>query len=210
MHILEVCTEENGVLEEEFDLVMLNIENLQSRVQTDKRRIDFQVAGVGIHIQPQEIGTGISVLQSRDHQIIEEAESMFLGHQLKIDAISKRIMENTTQIPLIKGTIIRIQQSLKEMNKKIDNVNKVLESIYTSMRDVPSRRELREHALHINQQVAQIQDINTGSTLAMGGYKFFKVSQFDFTRQNHNDYKQVHLRWFTLRDSITLGVLHLV
>lgn len=76
-----------------------------------------------------------------------------------------------------------IQKSLKEMNWKIEDVKKVLASITKSLKEVPARTELREHPVQLEDQVAQIQEVNTGLTTAMEGCEISESSWFDF-RQN--------------------------
>jgi len=53
--------------------------------------------------------------------------------------MSKRIMDNASQILGINGTNIGIQRSLKDMNSKIEKVNEVLNSIKNSLKELPSR-----------------------------------------------------------------------
>jgi hypothetical protein len=69
------------------------------------------------------------------------------------------------------------------MNSKIHKVNQVLDSIETSLREVPSRRELREHANALDEHLVQMQEVNTGLTTAMEGYKFSESSQYNFRQQ---------------------------
>jgi hypothetical protein len=97
-----------------------------------------------------------------------------------LEAISKRITSCDAQILAVKGTNIGLQRSLKDMNSKIQKVNDVLESIKNSLKEVPSRRELREHATAMDEQLVQMQEVNTGLTTAMEGYKFSESSQFNF------------------------------
>jgi hypothetical protein len=56
-----------------------------------------------------------------------------------MEAMIKHIVDNASQILAIKGTNNGMQRSLKDMNSKIQKVNKVLHSIKTSLREVPSR-----------------------------------------------------------------------
>jgi hypothetical protein len=44
VHIMQACNEEKVILEDEFDLVQANIDILETRVHTDKYRVDAAVA----------------------------------------------------------------------------------------------------------------------------------------------------------------------
>jgi len=99
----------------------------------------------------QEIRSGVNILQAQDNQIVQEANSIFEAHKNELEVMSKRITNCDSQILSIKGTNIGIQRPLKDMNSKIQKVNEVLDSIKTSLKEVPSRRELREHATAMNE-----------------------------------------------------------
>jgi len=101
-----------------------------------------------------------------------------------MEAMSKRITNNASQILAVKGTNIGIQRSLKDMNSKIQKVNEVLNSIKSSLKEVPSKRELREHAATMDKQIDQVKEVITGLTMAMEGYKFSESSRFGFHPQS--------------------------
>ena len=188
MHIIQTCNEEKEVLEDQFGSVKANIEILGTRIRTDKHCVDADVAAVGTQLQVQEavlqaIRSGINILQEQDAQIVQEANDMFITHKREMEAMNKHIMDNPSQILAIKGTNIGIQRSLKDMNSKIQKVNEVLDSIKTSLREVPSRRELKEHPTAMGEQIVQMQEVNTGLTTAMEGYKFSESSQYNFRQQ---------------------------
>jgi Zn-finger domain-containing protein len=58
------------------------------------------------------------------------------------------------------------------MNSKIAKVNEVLGSIKSSLKEVPSRKELKDHATTMDEQLVCMQEVNTGLTTAMEGYRF--------------------------------------
>jgi hypothetical protein len=66
------------------------------------------------------------------------------------------------------------------MYSNIVQVNEVLDSIKNSLREIPSRRELREHAAVVDEQIAQDREVNTKLTTAMEGYKFSDSSRYNF------------------------------
>jgi hypothetical protein len=120
----------------------------------------------------QEIRSAVNILQAQDNQIVEEANTIFETHKKELEAISKRVTNCDGEILTIKGTNIGIQRSLKDMNSRIHIVNEVLESIKSALKEVPSRRELREHATVMDEQLVQMQEVNTGLTTAREGIKF--------------------------------------
>lgn len=98
----------------------------------------------------RELRSGVNILQSQDTQIVQEANDIFISHRKEMEAMSKRITDNATQILAIKGTNIEIQRSLKDIHSKVQKVNEVSESIKKSLKEVPSKCELREHAMAMN------------------------------------------------------------
>ena len=53
VRIVQACNKEKEILEDEFESVLFNIKILETRIQTDKHRVDAEVAGVGSQIQLQ-------------------------------------------------------------------------------------------------------------------------------------------------------------
>jgi predicted nucleic acid-binding Zn-ribbon protein len=177
VHIVHAGNEEKEILEDEFESVKANIEIVESRIHTDKQRVDMEVAGVGSQMQLQEavlqeIRSGVNILQAQDNQIVAEANSIFEAHKLELEAISKRVTSCDCQILSIKGTNIGIQRSLNDMNSKIAKVNEVFGSIKSSLKEVPSRKELKDDATTMDEQLVRMQEVNTGLTPAMEGYRF--------------------------------------
>jgi predicted nucleic acid-binding Zn-ribbon protein len=151
INIIQACNDVKEVLEDEFVSVKANIKILETSITYDKHHVAADVAGVGTQLQLQEavlqeLRSGINILQGRDAQIVQETNDIFIMYTKEIEAMSKRITDNASQILAVKGTNISIQRSLKDINSKIQKVNKVLDSIINFFREVPSRRELREHA----------------------------------------------------------------
>jgi hypothetical protein len=68
--------------------------------------------------------------------------------------------------------------------KRIDKVNNVMTAITTSLKQVPSKRELQLHTNQMEEQMQQVAEMNTGLTTAMEEYKFSQSSPYDFTRSS--------------------------
>jgi hypothetical protein len=68
---------------------------------------------------------------------------------------------------------------MKALTKKSDDINTILSSKTKSLKKVQSKMEFREHALGMNKQFVQIQEVNTGLTTAMGYYKYSECSQYN-------------------------------
>jgi len=100
-----------------------------------------------------------------------------------LEALSKRITNCDGQILTVKGTNIGIQLSLKDMNSKSVKVNEVLDAIKNSLKGIPPKRELREHAAVMEDQLAKSRELNTGLTTGMEGYMLSDSPSYNFGRQ---------------------------
>jgi hypothetical protein len=102
VHIVQACNEEKEVVEDVFESVKANIEILESRIHTDKQRVDMEVSGVGTQMNLQgavlqEIRSGVNILQAQDNQIVEEANQIFETHMREMEAISKGLPTATVK-----------------------------------------------------------------------------------------------------------------
>jgi hypothetical protein len=52
-------------------------------------------------------------------------------------------------------------------SKRIGKVNKVLATIMDSMKNIPSKRQLCQHQVVMDEKLAQVEEINMGLTTAM-------------------------------------------
>jgi predicted nucleic acid-binding Zn-ribbon protein len=174
VHIVQVGNKGKEILEDELKSVKANIEILESRIDTDKQRVDKEVAGVGSHMQLQEavlqeIRSGVNILQAQDNQIVQVANSIFEAFKNQLEAISTRVTNCDSQLLYIKGTNIGIQRSLKDVNSMIVKVNEILDTIRNSLKGSPSQRALGQHASVMEDQLARYTELNTGLTTAMEG-----------------------------------------
>jgi hypothetical protein len=115
IYVIEASNDENGILEKDFDSVKNGIIIRESRLQTEKIRVDFEVQGVGSMMQFQqvmleELQSGIHVLQEEDNQIAEEATDLFAGIRTELEAQSKKITNNGLQIFAQKVSIEAVQK----------------------------------------------------------------------------------------------------
>ena len=84
VHVIEACNEEKDILKEDFDSVRNGILIMESRLQTEKSKIDTEVQGVGSMMNFQqavleELRSSIHILQDQDNQIVGEATDLFSG-----------------------------------------------------------------------------------------------------------------------------------
>ena len=185
IHVIQACNEEKEVLEDEFDSVRNGIMIMESRIQPEKVRIDSEVSGVGSMMQLQqvvlqELRSGVQILQSQDNQIVSEATELLAGFRKELEAQCKHIMDNTLQLVVVENSNQSIQKGLSEMTKRIDEVNKIMASITTSLKDIPSKRGLRQHAQVMEDQIAQVEEVDTGLTMAVEGYGFSDSAPYEF------------------------------
>jgi len=185
VHRIQACDEEKGLLEEELDSVRNGILIMESRLQTEKIRIDSKVSGVGsmvnlLQAALQQLCSRIHMLQSQDNQRVSEATDLFAGMRQELEAQSKRISVNSLQVLAIKTSTQSVQKGLSALTKRIDEVNKAMAGITTTLKNIPTKRELREHQDLMDDQLAQVEEINTGLTTAMEAYKVSESTPFQF------------------------------
>jgi predicted nucleic acid-binding Zn-ribbon protein len=136
IHVIEACNEVKDVLEEEFDSVRNGIPIMESRLQTEKIRIESEVFGVGTMANVQdamlpELCSGIHVLQSQANQIVSEATDLFNRMRQELEALSKRISDNTLQISAVKVSTESVQKGVSILSTRIDEVIKAMTAIMT-------------------------------------------------------------------------------
>lgn len=103
MHVITAYNEQNDLIEEKFHSVRNVILIMESRLQTEKLRIDSEVPGVGSMVQfqqavLQELRSGIHIRQTQDIQIVHEATDLFAGMCQELDTQSKQIPDNSLQL----------------------------------------------------------------------------------------------------------------
>jgi hypothetical protein len=103
--------------------------------------------------------------------------------------MSVRIRDNAAKILPTEGTTKRLQDGIKDLSNKIDNVNIVLRSTMKFRNDLPSPMELRDHLVAMDEQVARIQELNNclkppwKSNNSQKVLNIISVNQWD--RQDH-------------------------
>ena len=185
MHVIQACNEEKEIIEDDFESVKNNIRILETRIQTERQRIDSDVSEVSSQTEMQqailkELRFGIRILQSQDSQIVDEASQLFRGMRTEMDAMSKRITANSIQLLANQNKNKKIQEDIQGLKTGVESVNKVLSKISNSLNDIPSRQELRNHATLMEEQTMKILEVNTGLTTAMDGFKVSESSRFNF------------------------------
>ena len=185
MHVIQACNEEKEIIEDDFESVKNDIRILETRIQTERQRIDSDVSGVSTQSDMQqamlkELRFGIHILQTQDNQIVDEASQMFQGMKSEMEAMSKRITANSIQLLVNQNKNKKIQDDIRGLTIAIESVNKTMSKIRDSLKDIPSRQELRIHAAIMDEQTMKIQEVNTGLTTAMEGFKVSESSRFNF------------------------------
>jgi len=185
MHVIQACNEEKEIIEDDFESVKNNIRILETRIQTERQRIDSDVSGVSTQSDMQqamlkELRFGIHILQTQDNQIVDEASQMFQGMKSEMEAMSKRITANSIQLLANQNKHTKIQDEIRGLTLATETVNKIMSKIKDSLQNVPSRQELRNHAALMDEQTLKIQEVNTGLTTAMEGFKVSESSRFNF------------------------------
>jgi predicted nucleic acid-binding Zn-ribbon protein len=105
---------------------------------------------------------------------------LFEGIRAELEAQSKKNTANGPRIFGQKVSIQAVQKSIGVLSTRIDEVNKVLTTITESMKTIPSKRELRQYQVAIDEMLVQMAEVNTGLTTAMEQYKFSESTPFEF------------------------------
>ena len=189
VHVIEACKEEKDLLDEEFDSVRNGIVIMESRLQTEKIRIDSEISGVGTmarfqEAMLQELRSGIHVLQAQDDQIVPEATDLFGGIRKELEVQRKKVTGNSLQLIAVKSAIQAIQKGLAVLTKRVDKVVKTTAAITTSLKQIPTKLELRQHANAMDEHKVQMTEMNTGLTTAMEECKISQSSPYNFGKSS--------------------------
>jgi len=177
VHVIEACNEEKDILKEDFDSVKNGILIMESRLQTEKTRIDSEVQGVGSMMNFQqavlgELRSSIHILQDQDNQIVTEATDLFTGFRKEQEAQSKKVLDIGLQNFANKVAIQAIQKTVEILSLRIDEANKVLATVTDRIKDIPSKQELRQFQVTMDNSRNQLAEANTGLTTVLEQYKF--------------------------------------
>ena len=175
-HVIEACNEEKDLIKEDFVSVGNGIKIMESRLQTEKKRIDSDVQGVGSVMNYQqavlgELRSSIHVLQNQDNQIVGEATDMFIGIKTELEAQGKKIVDMGLQNFANKVAVQAVQKTVGILSKRVDEVTMVLATVTEKMKDMPSRRELRQFQAMMEESAEHLAEVNTGLTTAIDQYK---------------------------------------
>jgi hypothetical protein len=171
VHVIKACNEEKDILKEDFDSVRNGILIMESRLQTEKTRIDTEVQGVGSMVQCQkavldELRSGIHILHEQDNQIAGEATDLFAGIRAELEAQSKKRRDYGLQIFAQKCSIQALQKPTGTLSKWIDNINTAVTAITQSLKTIPTKQELRQHKIVMEESLNTMAEVNTGLTTA--------------------------------------------
>jgi hypothetical protein len=84
---------------------------------------------------------------------VEEATDLFSGIRQELEALGKPTSDNTLQILAVKVSTQTVQKRVSVLSKTIDEVNKAMAAITTSLKTVPSRRDLQCHGQTKKKQI---------------------------------------------------------
>ena len=124
------------------------------------------------------------MLQSQDNQIVQEATDLFDGMRSELGALSKRMSDNALQSLALKASTQSLTKGLALMSKRMDEVVKTTAAITTSLKQIPTKLELQQHASAMEEHKAQMVEVNTGLTTALEECKFSQSLPFNFGRSS--------------------------
>jgi len=177
VHVIEACNEEKDILKEDFDSVRNGILIMESRLQTEKTRVDSEVQGVGSMMNFQqavlgELRSSIHVLQDQDNQIVTEATDLFSGFRKELEILNKKVLDLGLQTFGNKVAIQAVQKTVGILSRRMDEVTAVLATVTDKIKDIPSKQELRQFQASMDESKNQLAEANTGLTTALEQYKF--------------------------------------
>ena len=176
VHVIEACNEEKDILKEDFDSVKNGIMIMESRLQTEKTRIDSEVQGVGSMMNFQqavlgELRSSIHVLQDQDNQIVAEATDLFTGFKKELEDQGKKLLDLSLQNFANKVATQAIQKTVGILSRRVDEVTTVLATVTDKIKDLPSKREILQFQATMEDSRNRLAEVNTGLTTALDQYK---------------------------------------
>ena len=175
--VIEACNDEKDLIKEDFVSVGNGIKIMESRLLTEKKRIDSDVQGVGSVMNYQqavlgELRSSIHVLHNQDNQIVGEATDMFIGIKAELEAQSKKVVDMGLQNFANKVAVQAVQNTVGILSRRVDEITTVLATVTDKIKDMPSKRELRQFQATMEDSANQLAEANTGLTTAIDQYKF--------------------------------------
>jgi hypothetical protein len=177
VHVVQACNEEKEIIEDEFAAVRQDLELLETQILTEKAKIEGQVSGVGSQMMLQqvvihEMRQGITILQTQDNIIIQEAADIFAGIRRPMDYVVKKQTEASSTLLNHRRTIMKLQADTKTMNIHITSMLGRIGGLERSTKDLATKKDLDSHVRAMDETLVKIQEVSTGLTEHMEGYKF--------------------------------------
>jgi hypothetical protein len=132
----------------------------------------------------QELCSGIHILQGQDNDIVEEATDQFAGIQREKETIGKLISDNYPQIHAVKSSNQTIQNTVAGVTLRIDEFSNSMAGITTLLKSIPTKRQLSQHQDMMDDQLAQVEEIDTGLTTAIEAYMVSESTPFHIAHQS--------------------------
>jgi len=98
---------------------------------------------------------------------VSEATDLFTGMYHELDALDKRMSDNSLATFAVKVMTQTVQKGISVLTKRNDAVHKAMAAITTSLDNIPVKRELWLHVQTIEEQMVQVAEVNTGLTSPM-------------------------------------------
>jgi len=118
----------------------------------------------------EEMRTGISIVQTQDNAIMQEASSFFQGiHQYIADMITKQV-ENGSKLLNHKKANVKIQGENKILSRRQNEMEEVIEGIQNFLDTLPIKANLLKHTKAMDETFSNIQEVCNGSTTHMEHY----------------------------------------
>jgi len=196
IHVVQACNKEKEIIEDKSLAVQQDLEIVEGRSHTEKAKIDGELSGVGgeVHLQQaiiEEMRAGITILQSQDNVIVQEARSIFQGiHKQVADMIKQQPTQGSTLLNH-KKAIVTLQEETKNISRQHKEIFTVIEGIQEFLKEVPTWMDLLKHMKAMDETLQKIREVNTGLTTHMESYEVSESTSHR-TRSVHAGPSNIH------------------
>ena len=176
VHVVEARNEEKRIIVDEFLPVRQDLDIPEGRIRTEKANIVEDVSGVGGQVGLQqaiseEIRAGISVVQTQDNVIVQEASSIFQGIHQQIANIIKKQVENGSTLLNHKKAVVTIQEENNNLSGRKNDIRDAIEGLQNFLETLPSKSDVLKRTNATEQALSTIQELSTGLKTDMEHYK---------------------------------------
>lgn len=123
----------------------------------------------------EQMRAGITILQTQDNVIVQEASSIFQGIHRQIADMLKKQTENGSTLHNHTKVIVKIQEENKDLLGRQNNMEEVIEGIQNFLETLTTKADLLKHTRTMDKTLGKIQEVSTGLTTHMETYTISEI-----------------------------------